>query len=620
MTDLASHLLADESAAVRGRTLHLALQPDPVFAVLHMPAGATHSNVGVLLCSPFGWDELSAHRSFRVLAGELAGAGHAVLRFDLPGTGDSGGSPRDPHRLEAWTTAVDGAARWLRATAGCDRIVAIGIGLGGMLACRAIAFGTPIDDLVLWSVPAKGGLLVREMRAFARLADADANMAGDAKDGAAAGDQTQAGNDGDLNVAGFVLTAETISELESLDLASLTFAAADRRRVLLLGRDTLPPDRRIREHLERSRAQLTVSDGPGYATMMVDPYLSQIPRELFARVRRWLAELPASDGDAADADPPAGAPAAAYDGIELAVGDAAIRETPFEFEFEGGQLTGVLAEPVSAPEADLCLVLLNAGAVRRIGTQRMWVELARRWAVRGVPSLRFDVVSVGDADGEEEIYSRRGAFQRPVFSNQVVAALDELERRGLPNAFHLVGICSGAYWGLHAALGDERVCGLSLLNLLAFHWSPELGAARDARRARTLLAERELGTVIRIVAEDRWRIARMVRTKLGQARAISRRNERQAGFDEQVVETLDLLRDRGVEIQLLLSLEEPLYDDFVASGLIDRLDRWPNFQLERILTNEHVFRPLWCQHRVHESVDASIEQTLGERAEPSVGG
>ncbi len=627
MTDSPNTKGGGESLPPHGRALYLALAPDPLFAILHAPVGAAGPwPLGVLVCPPFGWDELSAHRSLRVLAGELAEAGIPALRFDLPGSGDSGGSPRDPRRLDAWTDAVAGAARWLHSEAGCERIVAIGIGLGGMLACRAVAQGASIDDLVLWAVPAQGSVLVREMRAFARLAEAEVNRGRVTKAQPRRDEHAAEEAAGDMNVAGFILTAETVAEVEGLDLTALSVPDAARRRVLLLGRDSRAADRRLREHLERSGAAVTVSDGSGYSSMMVDPYLAQIPRAVFARVLAWLAEPanPATGDERAPAAEPPSEPVAVAapavverHAIDLHVGDAVVRETPFDVGFEGGQLSGVLSEPVSAAEADLCVVLLNAGAVRRIGTQRMWVELARRWAARGVPTLRFDVVGVGDSDGEEESYSRRSAFQRREFASQVIAAFDELERRGLPGAFHLVGICSGAYWGVHAGLEDKRVRGLSLLNLLAFFWSPELGAVRDARRARTLLAERELGTVLRIVATDRWRLTRMARTKLQRARSRHRGDDVKDHFDQQVIETLDLMRERDMQVQLLLSLEEPLFDDFVANGLIERLDEWPNLQLERIPTAEHIFRPLWCQRYVHAFLDGAIERTLQHPAPPS---
>ena len=72
---------------------------------------------------------------------------------------------RDPRLLDAWTAAVTGSAAWLRERAGCERLTAFGMGLGGMLAWRAASLGAVIDDLVLWGVPSSGRRILREMRA-----------------------------------------------------------------------------------------------------------------------------------------------------------------------------------------------------------------------------------------------------------------------------------------------------------------------------------------------------------------------------------------------------------------------------------------------------------------------
>jgi len=609
MTDLLPHpALTERLLAIQGRPCYLPLDGGAIFATVHLPLESQRSPTGVILCPPFGWDELGAHRSLRALAGVLAQAGHPALRFDLPGTGDSGGSPRDPGLLDAWTAAAATAAGWLRATSACERIVAVGVGLGGMVACRALALGAAIDDLVLWSVPAQGSMLVREMRAFARMTNVEAleHAAANGR-GPSEGDGADR-RAGDFTVAGFALTADTVAALESLDLTELAIADGSHRRALLLGRDTLAPDRRMREHFERSGVELTVANGPGYGSMMVDPSLAQVPRQLFARLLAWIEQ---GGGDAVSAaGRSATQAAAAADETDLAVGSAAIRETPFEFTYNGEILSGVLTEPLSMAEADLCVVLLNAGAVRRIGPQRMWVEAARRWAAIGVPTLRFDVLGIGDSGGDEPAYARGGSFQRPEFAGQVHAAFDELARRGLPNRFLVGGMCSGAYWGLHSALADERVRGLLLVNLLAFVWSPQLGAARDARRARALLHGRELTRVLRIVATDRWRITRMLATKLRQVTSIHRRVERQTRFADEVVEMLDQLRERDVETLLLFSLDEPLLDDFAEDGLMPRLGEWPNVHLDRIATDDHVFRPLWSQRDVHRALDDALERTL----------
>ncbi len=268
--------------AASARSLYLTIGTDRVFAVLDLPEEAARTRTGVVIVPPFGWDELCAHRSMRRWARTLATNGRATLRIDLPGTGDSTGSPRDPHRVATWTTAVSQSADWLR-TQECDRIVAIGVGLGGMLALRAVCDGASIDDLVLWAVPARGSSLLRELHAFAQ-------MAGGTPDAAPA--RSASAEDGALEVSGFVLTAETVAELGALDLTTAAIPDAARRRVLLLGRDSLAPDRRLRSHLERSGVALTVADGPGYGEMLTHPQRAETPHEVIARSLAWLEAAP----------------------------------------------------------------------------------------------------------------------------------------------------------------------------------------------------------------------------------------------------------------------------------------------------------------------------------------
>ena len=72
---------------------------DPLFATYFPPAaGGTLRRHAVLLCEPLGPDRMNLHLFYRELALRFAAAGHAVLRFDPAGTGDSSGSPRDPRR------------------------------------------------------------------------------------------------------------------------------------------------------------------------------------------------------------------------------------------------------------------------------------------------------------------------------------------------------------------------------------------------------------------------------------------------------------------------------------------------------------------------------------------
>lgn len=595
----------------RERALYLELEAGPAFAVVHEPMASRRSGIGVVFCPPFGWAELCVHRSTRAWAEKVAASGHTALRLDLPGTGDSAGTPRDPARLASWIAAVAGAASWLRESQDCDRIVAIGIGLGGMVALAAIADGAAIDDAVLWGVPRRGGLLLRELRTFAQMATNE--------DGSEANAAGSLAAHAWLEIAGFTLSAQTVRDLEALDLTTITIPQASHRRFLLLGRDTLAADQRLRKHLEASGASVTLADGPGYGKMLTHPQLAIAPTRVFERSTAWLERAPA-----AGSPEPSGRISAptAVPHVELQVGETTVRERPFSVEFEGRCLTGVLATPTGgqADGARLCAVLLNAGAVRRIGPNRMWVEIARRWAALGVPTLRLDAACFGDSDGDERRYYQTAEFYRDNSLAQIRTVLDALEEEGLPSNFLLAGLCSSAYWALRAGLADQRVGALVLVNLWSFVWSEELAAARDARRGRALLRSGSWLDLARIASSE-GRIARFAKVAL--RRVVSAASRERDIAEVVAAETdlmLDQLSERNVETLLLLSGNEPLAEDFLADGRLERMSRWPLLRYERIPIDDHIFRALWAQHYVHEAFDGALRRALERAADASTSG
>jgi pimeloyl-ACP methyl ester carboxylesterase len=295
------------------------------------------------------------------------------------------------------------------------------------------------------------------------------------------------------------------------------------------------------------------------------------------------------------------------DDVVLAVGGAAIRETPFALDLDGQRLHGVITQPASQAAAGLCVVLMNAGSVRRIGPNRMWVECARRWAADGATILRLDGSGLGDSDGDERPYQRSAHFYRAELADQVLAALDELQARGLPPRFLLGGLCSGAYWGFHAALRDRRVRGLVLINMWTFFWSEDGAAAHDVRRARTMLREGGWREVARIARSD-GRIGRLARAKL---RSLLRgRTAAPASPGEAIDGALERLREHGVETLLLLSDGEALLDELTRLGRLERVERSPELSFERIPIKDHIFRPVWAQEHVHRRLDAALARVL----------
>ena len=210
---------------------------------------------------------------------------------------------------------------------------------------------------------------------------------------------------------------------------------------------------------------VTVADGVGYAAMMVEPQDARPPVAVFDLVDSWLVEGEA-EGGASDAPPSRVEPGRAAHGkaeriatredLELTRSGVELRERPMYVEAPDGPLFGILTEPLGE-RRDLCAVLMNAGPQRRTGPNRMWVEIARRWAVRGVPTLRFDLAGIGDSDGDAAALVRVASLYAPAYAGQARAALDTLSAHGLPGRFVVLGLCAGAYWSTHTALEDKRV-------------------------------------------------------------------------------------------------------------------------------------------------------------------
>lgn len=580
---------------------------DPIFGFLHPPAGDSRDTAtAVLICPPFGWDEICSYRSRRDWAENLAAAGYAALRIDLPSTGDSGGSTSDPARLRAWSVAVADAAGQLRSLTGCTRVAAIGIGLGGLLVCRAVADGASIDEAVLWAVPSRGRTFLRELRAFAHLEDSELVESIDV------GDESDSSTlpDGCTGAGGFLLSAETTHSLQELDLATLAFPPDMMRRALLLTRDGVGPDKRLLDHLRQAGIDVTVAAGTGYGAMMAKPHLAQPPIAVFELVQSWLEQSPpdtvasSSNSSRASEHRVADHPTT----IELSVADSRVRESTLTVEQSFGELFGIITEPTNPPSVGLCVVMLNAGAIRRVGPNRMWVEAARRWAARGVPTLRLDLEGIGDADGDPSRFRELAELYVPERVDQVRAALDALEARGLGSRFVLAGLCSGAHWSFHGALEDERVVAALMLNPRTLFWNPSQQVARDFRRG--LFRRSSWRRALRGEVPLTWMLALAVRAPFVlPRRALTRWYTRRRGSDE-LDQALDRLLDTDKQVHFFFSGDEPLYEEFKLEGRLSRLDSRPNVALEMIPGRVHTLRPFEAQRAAHRALDLALDRQL----------
>ena len=587
-------MLGHTQGARAVQPIYLDVPGGAAFGIYHRPEGRL-LGPGVVILPPFGWDEVCAHRSLRLWASWLATAGMATLRLTLPSTGDSAGGVRDPGRLDAWSEAVAAAVTFLRED-GTATVSVIGLEMGGLVGCHAALRGTPIDDLVLWATPAGGRTLVRRLRLVAQM-ETEGFYSG------TGGPPPIRGGDG-VEAGGFTLSAETVSALEAFDTSLAPAGGLTVRRAMLIGRDGRAPDSHLHAALAEKGVEVSAHTelGIGYADMTSHPQTSVPPRAVATAVTDWLlaGPRPAAPSSAPE-------PAAVSDRCAMAAGEDRFTERVVTIPSGAGALSGILAEPASLKPSGVCMVLLNAGAIHRIGPNRMWVEASRRWAARGVTAFRVDLEGIGESDGDASGFRHDRAFYRPEFIEQTKLVLDGLAEDRGSSRFVIVGLCSGAFWGLHAALDDPRVAGVLLINPRALVWDASLGPSRDFRAfwARPMTSRR----IVRILRSGRvlpvasWLLRQVLLRVTG-------RQRRQLGLSVGA-DVLDRVHDAAARFHFLFSADEPLLQELRDSGRLTEMTAWPNVTVSHVPVRDHTLRPLWSQEAVHTELDRMVASASG---------
>lgn len=395
---------------------------------------------GVLMLSPWGFEEMTTRRGWGTLAATLAAAGFPCLRFDWPGTGDSLGASLDTTSLETWREAVRHAAAFFRETTGIDRLCVLGQGIGALLAID-MAREIKADALVAMAPAREGRAGVRELGVWGAMLASFLRIKTEVE-GAA------------VNVMGFTLSKPFAEDLAKFKLDRTPREGAP--PALLLARPEHPGDTDIAEAFKARGHAVTVEAYAQYDSFVAHQSTSVVPAEDFAKVAAFLTSL----GGAEHRNVP---PAAT---LTSDLAGPAFNETALTFGAEC-RLYGILCTPIGPSRA--VVVLANSGYNPHIGWARMHVTIARALAERGIASLRFDCSGLGDSD------IAPGASGQLIYTDSQIAdihtALDTLEPRNL-GPLLLSGRCSGAYAALQAGTADARVRGIVAVNSLRLILDP----------------------------------------------------------------------------------------------------------------------------------------------------
>lgn len=132
-----------------------------LFGILHEPESAPPVSAYVF-CHPFGEEKLWSHRVFVSFARWLAANGHAVLRFDYTGNGDSEGE-FSRSSLATACSDVRAAIGEVRRRTGAARVNLLGLRLGATVASMVSENGADVDRLILWEPIVDGERYMQEL-------------------------------------------------------------------------------------------------------------------------------------------------------------------------------------------------------------------------------------------------------------------------------------------------------------------------------------------------------------------------------------------------------------------------------------------------------------------------
>jgi alpha-beta hydrolase superfamily lysophospholipase len=454
------------SAVCAAEAFYLNSGSHRLFGWLHRSPPAAKADMGVVLCQPFGYESICAHRGMRAFAETLAAAGMPALRFDYSGTGDSSDIDPQADQLQIWTQDVLAAARDLKRQSGVRQVCLLGFRLGALLATLAASQDSSVSALVVVSPIVIGRRYLRELRTM-RLA---ASMAlGQSESPLDKQPATLSG----MEISGFTFSAATLEALAKVDLSPLQSPPLP--HMLIIDGATAPVD--------AGRAQS--SEVPGRTTrlalpglvemMMTPPQFAVVPKEIIAATLDWLLNLPGRLHAVPDrsSGQPTGDTSSIGPAKELILaGNASALEVecterPVFFGADAS-LFGIVTQPPANEVRQRAVILLNAGADHHIGASRLYVSMARRWAQHGYVVLRMDFAGVGDSA------TRPGCVQDNVFPNE---ALDDIRAaiEFVRSSFgildvNVAGLCSGAYHALRAAVAGLPINRILMINPQNYFW------------------------------------------------------------------------------------------------------------------------------------------------------
>ncbi len=358
----------------------------------------------------------------RSLAQSLATRGYVTLRFDFDGTGDSSGGFNDAGRDEHWIGSVVEATSYLRSL-GLKSVSAVGMRFGAtLIGVAADRRDLDLSAVVLWDPCESGQSFLRELNALEALRRDDFRIVAGAP----------------IETSEFVFSTRAVEEIRSVALSKTTSTFFG-ERTLIMSRGDRATSKRLRNHLTGANVDWQMTDEQA-SLIDVDPMWAVLPEHTVERIVTWFCS------HSSTMTPFAVTHAAQSAVVVTEPGRFAVTERIVEIGPE--RLFGIITEPVGDIQGPL-VVMFNVANEEHTGPSRLWVELSRRWAGYGLRSVRFDLRGLGDSPWMAHQLDTDFYFER--WLDDILVVARALNPDDASNSV-FVGLCSGAYWAIEAAL------------------------------------------------------------------------------------------------------------------------------------------------------------------------
>jgi len=421
--------------------------PDrPLFGIWHAPEAPGSRSLAVVLVGPWGIEGMSLQRTWRQFAMDLAREGFPVLRFDLDGCGDSYDPSPDTNFWPLWMSSLSRAKQTALSFAGVEQVALVGFRMGALLAASHVcAEPEGIRALVLMAPQRSGNACVRELKML------------EVSTSRGTHDTSWA-----VVTAGFGMNDATFNALKSVPLPEEIPRGI---QVAIIDRQEAPLGKGWTQKLATKGIASTHVVVPGYPDMMqIAHKVSAAPaffREAIASLLKASESSTRHDRNARGSRPSDAWTLLDHKGKVL-------REWALPPLGTKGMAAIVVQDTQRAsPSANRKAVLiLNSGAEHRVGPNRMWVGWARDFAAAGHTVVRLDLPGLGESLGDNlhpstQVY-RDDAIQA------IQDAMNTLGEQLKVTQWALMGLCSGAYHAIGAALSDPRVVRVVAINPFVF--------------------------------------------------------------------------------------------------------------------------------------------------------